>query len=95
MQWQITVKPTTSDMIGWVWLGQSANREDYLSGVADTHEAALAEAKAQVDEAAARRRAIREATTVEDYTPAGEEPPTEEAPVQESAPLIVHEGVPY
>jgi hypothetical protein len=90
MQWQITVKPTTSDMTDWVWLGQSADREDYLSGRAGTHEEALTEAKAQVDEAAARRRTIREATTVEDYTPAGEDPT-----VEEPEPLIVHEGVPY
>lgn len=100
MQWKITIKPVSNAMDNWVWLAESADRESYLTGMAATHDAADAEAKAQVDDAAAARRAIVEATTVEDYTPAGEPEPDPEPPVEEIITIagettIVHEGSVY
>jgi hypothetical protein len=88
VQWKITVKPVSEAMDNWVWLAESADRESYLTGTGTSHEEASAEAKAQVDAAAAARRAIVDATTVEDYLPAGEPP---EEPVPE-VPLIVLES---
>lgn len=79
MKWSIKIKPTSASLSSWLWLATREDQENVLTGdqAYATGAAASTAARLAIQEYEDNVMVVRNATTIEEFTPEGVEPAPE------------------